>query len=85
MKKKSHVPRLEDSILRMIFLKMIFRFNASSFFSPRNWEADLKFHIEMQGTQISLVGKRTIFYKYSQIYLGKFFFTLALLQLEEPL
>lgn len=57
----------------------------SIFFSPRNWEADLRFHMEMQGTQISLVGTRTIFYKYGQIHLGKFFFTLALLQLEEPL
>ena len=32
MEKKSHVPRLEDSILRMIFLKMIFIFNAFYFF-----------------------------------------------------
>ena len=32
MEKKSHIPGLEDSILRMIFLKMIFIFNASYFF-----------------------------------------------------
>ena len=49
MKKKSHVPRLEDSILRMIFLKMIFRFNASSFFPPETGKLILNFIWKCKG------------------------------------